>query len=198
MFVNQPDHCLNWGHLGVLGWRNEVTPFHSCGSSLVTLCATSMKRPDRVFALGKSADFQSMCCCRWLKVLKIIVFKLVVLFSQKSRGRVCWLRVKTAAFGGRQLYVLHILPITLGEFLKTFFFLIFLSLAALCLRCIHGISPICCGMCLVPWSGLKPGPSDWEQTVLVTGPGKSLLKLSESQLFHLQNGIGILWPWEKF
>ena len=123
MFVNQPDHCLNWGHLGVLGWRNEVTPFHSCGSSLVTLCATSMKRPDRVFALGKSADFQSMCCCRWLKVLKIIVFKLVVvLFSQKSRGRVRWLRVKTAAFGGRQLYVLHILPITLGEFLKTFFF----------------------------------------------------------------------------
>ena len=123
----------------------------------------------------------------------------VVLFSQKSRGRVSWRRVKTAAFGGRQLYVLHILPIILGKFIKTFFFfLIFLSLSAPCLSCIHGIFPICCGLLLDPRSGIKPGPSDWEQRVLATGPGKSLLKLSESQLSHLQNGIGILWPWDKF
>lgn len=33
-----------WGHLGVLGWCNEVPPFYSFGSSLVILCATSMKR----------------------------------------------------------------------------------------------------------------------------------------------------------
>lgn len=76
MFVNQPDHCLNWGHLGVWGGVTRSLLFTPCGSSLVILCATSMKRPDRVFALGKSADYKacagiddSRCCKSFFKNL---------------------------------------------------------------------------------------------------------------------------------